>query len=692
MLRAAWRFAALFAVLTAFSWAVRLDSNNAQAQTTHARISSMAALSSSPVPSPLSPTSLSAERPAPVIVASGAPYANVRGLATDVAGGLYVSLSSTPPGKECVTSETRAASAVNPAASGATVPAARLLLTIFSNCKLAPTEDPYGIAVAPENKIYLVNRSQNAIRLLDMLSGKVSALPAGAVKNTEMGRASSNADPFEPAGLASDAQGDLYVADRGNNRVLRLAPGAAQFAFVAHVLDADAVAADAARGKVYVASPAANRVFVIDLNTSDIEAFAGSGAFAASADASGANSGIEFDGHPEKVQIGAPEGVAVDAQGNVFISDTGANAILRVDAKTGVLSRVAAAETLSSPGALAIDRSGDVFVADRGNERILEFPELAAQAATGNIVLSPATFDFGDQLTGGTTPAEVFTLTNNSTSALALTNASFAMAGANTQDFAQTNNCVPSLAAGASCQINVTFTPSQSGPRSATLEVTDSDPSSPQTASLSGTGDTFTLTVQNTTDTTQNVAAGGTATYNISVTPDSTFGGAVTLACPRSFVSPLGLSLGQANITCSINPQSPTITPGQPQSFAVTLATGGPNATRVLPWAWRNGPGGRLRFLLLALLAVLLAFLGWRTRHAAVIASATPRKVVTAGSAHRLRYAAIGFALLACAAAGGCKYSSRVNPNQTPTSIYTLMITGTAQNASRSITLTLNVD
>lgn len=692
MFRLALRLGALFLILTAFSWAVRLDSTAALAQT--ARASNAAASDSTPA-MPFSFASLSHNAPAlassassqqhpPVIVASGTQYANVRALATDVAGGLYISLSSTPPAKNCVFSLPKPASTTaESSAQGASAALAPLTLTIFSNCTLAPSEDPYGIAVAPQDKIYLANRVQNTIRLLDMLSGKVSALPAGATKNTAQADASNSVDPYLPAGLASDPQGNLYVADRGNNRVLALAPGAARFSFLAHVLDADALAGDTVGGKVYVASPAANRVFVIDLSTGDVEAFAGSGAFPENARL-GANVALNFATDPQKAQVGAPEGVAVDAQGNVFISDTGADAILRVDAKTGKLSRVVLAENLSSPGALAIDRTGDVFVADRGNGRIVEFPVLAEQGSTGQITLSPTSFTFGDEPTGGTTAAEVFTLTNSSTTALAVNNASFTFGGANPLDFAQTNNCVPSLAAGASCQINVTFTPSQKGARSATLEVSDSDPSSPQTAGLSGTGDDFELTVPNVTDTTKNVAAGDNATYTISVTPDKVFRGTVTLQCPAE------LSAKTTTIICTINPASLNISPGAPQQFTVTLATSGANATRILPLVWRGGPGSRIFLILFGGFALLLAICGWRVRRAMVFDP--QRGLAGARPTRRVRFAAAAFALLAFSAAGGCGGSSSINPNETPSGSFPFVITATAQNASRSITLTLNVD
>ena len=616
-----------------------------------------------------------AKTAAPLVIASGAKFANVRALATDASGGLYISLSATPAPQDCVSSLISVprgtgseANDVSAAASGV----AKIPLTIFSNCTMARTEDPSGIAAAAGGKVYLANRAQNSIRLLDMITGKVSAVPVAANGKFAAQSASSNLDPYQPAGLAADHDGDLYVADRGNGRILALQNGAQHFGYIAHVLDAAAVAVNPAGTKLFAAAPLANRIFAIDLRSNALDVFAGSGA--------PAEPGATLDSNPAKAALGAPEGVAVDGAGNVFITDTGANALLRVDAATGELSQVETNVSLNAPGALAIDRQGNVFVADRGNARVLEFSELASPQAAGSVTISPASFDFGSEPTGGSAPVQQFTMTNGSGSALALSSPNFTFTGPNAPDFSQNNNCVPSLAAGASCQINVTFTPSASGARSAVLQVTDADPSSPQTASLSGTGDDFQLTAASQVATIQNVAPGQTATYTLSVTPDATFSGTVSLACPAI------ISGKTQTIKCTISPATIAVTPGQAQNFTVTLTTGGPNATALVPFGRREGPGSRLRILLLCIcgLAILLCIMFLRSAQDSRFISAPPK---------RLRFAAFSFALLALAAAAGCKYHAPpVNPNETPPGIYTFDITGSAQNASRAITLTLNVE
>src|SRR5262249_40505030 len=80
---------------------------------------------------------------------------------------------------------------------------------------------------------------------------------------------------------------------------------------------------------------------------------------------------------------------------------------------------------------------------------------------------SPTGLSFGSRPVGTTSAAQGVTLSNFGTAALAI--GAIAAIG----DFAQTNNCGTSLAVGASCTINVTFTPTVSGARAGTLSITD---------------------------------------------------------------------------------------------------------------------------------------------------------------------------------------------------------------------------
>jgi Beta-propeller repeat len=125
----------------------------------------------------------------------------------------------------------------------------------------------------------------------------------------------------------------------------------------------------------------------------------------------------------------------------------------------------------------ALDGFTDAFVA-----------KMSPAAAQG-VFATPTTLGFGNQGTGTTSTAQTATLTNNT--ATALSNIAITFTGSNPADFAQTNTCPvapATLAAFSTCNINVTFSPSNSGAESATMNIADSNVSSPQTVALTGTG------------------------------------------------------------------------------------------------------------------------------------------------------------------------------------------------------------
>ena len=106
-----------------------------------------------------------------------------------------------------------------------------------------------------------------------------------------------------------------------------------------------------------------------------------------------------------------------------------------------------------------------------------------------HVLLAPSALAFGNVATGTSSSASVVTLTNDGSAALTISN--IAIGGANPGDFSQNNNCPMSpstLAAGSNCTINVTFTPTQAGARSATLSITDNASGSPQMVNLTGSG------------------------------------------------------------------------------------------------------------------------------------------------------------------------------------------------------------
>ena len=109
---------------------------------------------------------------------------------------------------------------------------------------------------------------------------------------------------------------------------------------------------------------------------------------------------------------------------------------------------------------------------------------LSAMSAAPAARLSTTRLSFGYVTVGTTSAAHTVTLTNISNAALSIT--SVAITGANASNFAQSNNCGSSVGPGRNCTINVTFTPTASGYRSASVSITDNAIGSPQRISLSG--------------------------------------------------------------------------------------------------------------------------------------------------------------------------------------------------------------
>lgn len=101
------------------------------------------------------------------------------------------------------------------------------------------------------------------------------------------------------------------------------------------------------------------------------------------------------------------------------------------------------------------------------------------------ITLNPTAFGFGTQAVGSTTPQD-FELLNSGTGPLNITG--ITIVGGNAGQFAQTNNCPATLAAGVGCTIVVTFHPTSLGGKSSTLRVTGTAPAMTGTAALTGTG------------------------------------------------------------------------------------------------------------------------------------------------------------------------------------------------------------
>jgi centrosomal CEP192-like protein len=116
-------------------------------------------------------------------------------------------------------------------------------------------------------------------------------------------------------------------------------------------------------------------------------------------------------------------------------------------------------------------------------------PQTITLTATGQqpVSFNPASLAFGTVAVKTTTAAKTVTMANNAKTAITIS--SITLGGADPGDFTQTaNTCGTTLAASSKCTFSYTFTPAKTGPRTATITVTDSAKNSPQTVRLTGTG------------------------------------------------------------------------------------------------------------------------------------------------------------------------------------------------------------
>ena len=110
------------------------------------------------------------------------------------------------------------------------------------------------------------------------------------------------------------------------------------------------------------------------------------------------------------------------------------------------------------------------------------FPGGGSSGGSSSLSASPSSVSFGNQTVGSTSSAQTVTVSNSGTVAASVS--SVGVSG----PFSQTNTCGGSIAAGGSCTVSVTFTPTASGAASGTLSVASNAPGSPLTVALSGTG------------------------------------------------------------------------------------------------------------------------------------------------------------------------------------------------------------
>jgi hypothetical protein len=290
-------------------------------------------------------------------------------------------------------------------------------------------------------------------------------------------------------------------------------------------------------------------------------------------------------------------------------------------------------------------------------------PQTVALSGTGvtpAVALSATTLSFPAQTVSTTGPAQTITLNNTGNGALTPLRVN------TSGDFAQINTCASTVAAGSSCTISVTFTPTATGNRTGTLTLTDNAGDSPQTVTLSGTGQDFVLATSKNSSPSATISPGQTATYKLIVNAESEFDQSVALTCAGYPVA----------ASCTVSPS--TVNPGTEFMLLVTTTAPSVTSPRRIPPPRLPGPKVLLG------LAMLLVCFAWT-----LIASRRLR------AKWRILPLALGLLLALALASCGRGGPAPGSNHGTPTGTYNLKVTGTfnsgSATVSHTITLTLNV-
>jgi tripartite motif-containing protein 71 len=244
---------------------------------------------------------------------------------------------------------------------------------------------PTAAAVGADGSLWVTDPRNGIVRHLSSEGGYLGALgdpspaPAGepvasigppsgdgSGSGGEGGSASGVATALlEPNGIALSPSGSVvYVADTGAGRILRFSSSYRPLGRLGSiVLDRPVALAVAADGAVYVADAGLDRVFALTR----------AGALLASWGGPGRGSG----------RFEEPSGIAVDAAGHVFVSDRRLGRVQKFSARGHLLAAWGApgggAGQLSSPSGLAVNCRGDVLVADTANNRVQVFAGAASR-------------------------------------------------------------------------------------------------------------------------------------------------------------------------------------------------------------------------------------------------------------------------------------------------------------------------
>jgi YD repeat-containing protein len=220
---------------------------------------------------------------------------------------------------------------------------------------------PSDVAIDAQGNLWVIDKSNNRVQKFS---------PSGAY-HSQFGSAGSTDGKFNrPTSIAIASNGDLLITDSGNARVQRFSSSGAYLSKFGSSGTGNGQFAGS--GPEGIAIDAAGNIWVSDTYGGRLQKFNAAGAFVKVVGSKGSGSG----------QLGEPTGLDVDAGGNVWVADWQNNRVSVLTNEGAFLSQFGSAGSgngqFSHPDEIEIDKFGNVWVGDQSNNRIQRF-DLAAQ-------------------------------------------------------------------------------------------------------------------------------------------------------------------------------------------------------------------------------------------------------------------------------------------------------------------------
>jgi len=243
---------------------------------------------------------------------------------------------------------------------------------------------PEGVAVDSAGNVYIADNNNNVVRKVNTTGIITTIAGNGHAGFIGDGGPADSAELKNPTAIAVDRAGNIYISDNGNNVVRKVNPSGTISTYAGRDTSAgytgDSGPADSARltSPEGIAVDAAGDLYIADNYNNVIRKVNTAGIISTFAGTNHIVGSTNGDGGPaDSANFAGPYGVAVDPAGNVYIADVDDNSIRKVDT-TGIISTFAG-------GFFPAGYSGDGGLADTAH---LSYPSGVATDSKGNVYIS----------------------------------------------------------------------------------------------------------------------------------------------------------------------------------------------------------------------------------------------------------------------------------------------------------------